>query len=133
MLRVSYVILAIVVVAGLLLWPQSLGGEAAYVTYNQGDIGSGLQAGDLAIVRRARAYEAGDLVAVKTSDGPPIFGWVADAEKDSCSISFRARGELVDVEQLCVLGRLWINLGDVGRGIVGTVLNYFGMQAATAR
>ncbi len=133
MLKVSYVILAIVIVAALVLWPQSLGGEAAYAIYNQGDIGSGLQIGDVAMVRRARAYQVGDLVAVRTSDGPPIFGWVTAHEQAEYRISFRLKREPVQVMPQYILGRMWLNLGDLSRGITGPILNYFGITVTASR
>lgn len=133
MLRISYLVLASVVVAALLLWPQSLGGETAFVTYNQGDIGSGLQLGDVAVVRRARDYAVGDLVAVRTSGGPPIFGWVASHEQQAYRISFRLKREPAQVMPQYIVGRLWFNLGDLSRGATGSVLNFVGIQTATDR
>lgn len=132
MLKVGYLILALLVVAALLMWPQPMGGEVAYVTYNQPDIGSGVESGDIAAVRRAREYKAGDLVAVKTTDGPPIFGWVVGKQGNDWLVNFRARSEPVAVGQQFVLGRLWINLGDVSRGAIGSVFRAVGIQLATS-
>lgn len=132
-MKIGSLILGLLVLAALLLWPQSLGGWTSYVTYNQGDIGSSLAIGDLAVMRRARAYQAGDLVATQTSDGPPIFGWVASEQEHGYWISFNPKGAPAYVAEQYVLGRLWFNLGDVGRGVTGSVLSYFGVQAATSR
>ncbi len=133
MLKISYLILIIAIVAGLLLWPQSLGGETAYVTYNQGDIGSSLQLGDLAVMRRARDYTVGDLVAVQTSDGPAVFGWIAGKLEPGYWVSLDPKKGPVVISEQYVLGRLWFNLGDVSRGLTGSILNSVGIQVATSR
>lgn len=133
MLRFSQLVVAVLIAA--LLWvlrPQTIGGPAAYVTVDQSGVGASLQPGDVIIVRQAKSYEVGDLVAVETSDGPAIFGRVTAHEGDTYQIRFRSGEDAIAVGQQYLIGRMWINIGTLGRGLSGKVLNYFGLQAEAA-
>lgn len=133
MLRFSqFMVGVLIVVFLLLLRPQAAGGPAAYVTVDQTGVGSSLQPGDVAIVRRAASYNVGDLVAVQSSDGPAIFGRVAAHEDGSYRIRFHSGGDSTTVGEQYVIGRLWFNLGRVGRSLSGSVLNYFKLEAEAA-
>jgi signal peptidase len=60
--------LAVVAAGWFLLAPQALGGPAAYVTIAGSSMEPRLHAGDLAVVRRADAYRAGDTVAYESDE-----------------------------------------------------------------
>ncbi len=133
MLRFSqFMIGVLIVVFLLLLRPQAAGGPAAYVTVDQTGLGSSLQPGDVAIVRRASSYNTGDLVAVQSRDGPAIFGRVAGHEDGTYRVRFHSDADSVAVEEPYVIGRLWFNLGRLGRSLSGSVLNYFKLEAEPA-
>lgn len=133
MLRFSHFVIALLI--GLFLWllrPQTLGGPAAYVTVDQGGLGSSLQPGDVAVVRHASSYKVGDLVAVQTSDGPAKFGRVINRVDAIYQVRFQADGDPVNVGQQYIIGKLWFNVGKLGRGLSGSVLNYFGLKDNSA-
>lgn len=130
MFRFSQLVIVVLIAAFIwLLRPQTMGGPAAYVTVDQSGVGSTLQPGDVAIVRRANTYHVGDLVAVETSDGPAIFGRVTAHEGSIYRVRFHANADSVAVAQQHIMGRLWFNVGNLGRGLSDTVLNYFGLKA----
>lgn len=133
MFRFSQLVIVVLIAAFIwLLRPQTIGGPAAYVTVDQNGVGSSLQPGDVAIVRRAEAYKVGDLVAVESRDGPAIFGRVTAQEGERYRVRFHAGSDSVEVGQQYIIGRLWFNVGNLGRGLSGTVLEYFGLAAEAA-
>lgn len=133
MLRFSQLVIVVLIAAFLwLLRPQTIGGPAAYVTVDQSGVGSTLEPGDIAIVRRADSYAVGDLVAVESSDGPAMFGRVTAHEGSSYRIRFHAGAESVSVGQQYIIGRLWFNIGNLGRSVSDTVLQYFGLEREQA-
>ncbi len=58
----------------LLARPTVLGGEATYLKVAGGSMLPGLQSGDLAIVRRDREYEIGDVVGFRIPPPQPAAG-----------------------------------------------------------
>lgn len=130
-MKAGTAVLALVVLVGLLLWPQAWGGWAAYVTIDQGELGPDLQPGDLTVVRHAEAYAAGDLVAVQSTDGPTIFGWVVDQTNETYRIRFRPAGQPVEVGSDYLVGKFWMNLSQLGRNLNRLVARSFGIRLAT--
>ncbi len=52
-----------------LFWPQSLGGQVAYVMVSGTSMEPGMHDGDLVVVRSQRTYEVGDTVAYRIPEG----------------------------------------------------------------
>lgn len=133
MLRFSQLVIVVLIAAFLwLLRPQTIGGPAAYVTVDQSGVGSTLEPGDIAIVRLADSYAVGDLVAVESRDGPARFGRVTAHEGSTYRVRFHASADSEAVGQQYIIGRLWFNIGNLGRGLSGTVLESFGLQPERA-
>ena len=132
MFRLTQLLIGVLILAFLfMLRPPLLGGTASYVTVQQSDLEPLLYEDDLAIVRRQDEYQVGELVAVETRGGP-YFGRVLGQEGEVFQVRFSAGAEPVDVSQEYLLGRIWFNVGDFGRGLSSTVLDQFNPFADTA-
>ena len=70
-------------------------------------------------------------MAVETLGGP-YFGRVLGQEGEVFQVRFSAGAEPVDVSQEYLLGRIWFNIGDFGRGLSNTVLDQLNPFADTA-
>jgi hypothetical protein len=133
MFRLTQLLMGVLVLAFLfMLRPQVLGGSASYVTVQQSDLEPLLYEDDLAIVRRKAEYQVGELVAVETLGGP-YFGRILGQEGEIFQIRFAAGTDPVAVPQEYLLGRIWFNIGDFGRGLSNTILDKFDifMEAAS--
>ena len=132
MFRLTQLLIGVLILAFLfMLRPPVLGGTASYVTVQQSDLEPLLYEDDLAIVRRQAEYQVGELVAVETLGGP-YFGRILGQEGEVFQVRFSAGAEPVDVPQKYLLGRIWFNVGDFGRGLSNTVLDQFNPFAETA-
>ena len=132
MFRLTQLLMGVLILAFLfMLRPPVLGGTASYVTVQQSDLEPLLYEDDLAIVRRQDEYKVGELVAVETLGGP-YFGRILGQEGEVFQVRFVSGGEPVDVPQEYLLGRIWFNIGDFGRGLSGAVLDQFNPFAETA-
>ena len=132
MFRLTQLLIGVLIVAFLfMLRPPVLGGTASYVTVQQSDLEPLLYKDDLAIVRRQTEYQVGELVAVETLKGP-YFGRILGQEGEVFQVRFSAGAEPVDVSQEYLLGRIWFNIGDFGRGLSSTVLDQLNPFADTA-
>ena len=62
---------ALLAVLGVLAlcWPARLGGSTSYVMVSGDSMEPTMHTGDLAVVRRQRAYRPGDVVAFRVADG----------------------------------------------------------------
>ena len=129
MFRLTQLLMGVLVLAFLfMLRPQVLGGTASYVTVQQSDLEPLLYEDDLAIVRQQAEYPIGELVAVETKGGP-YFGRILGQEGEIFQIRFAAGEEPVAVSREYVLGRIWFNIGDFGRGLSRSVLEAFKLSA----
>jgi hypothetical protein len=115
-----------------MLRPPALGGTASYITVQQTGLEPLLYKGDLAIVKQDGAYEPGQLIAVQTQQGP-FFGRILGQEAEVIQVRLFAGANPIAVSQEYVLGRLWFNIGDLGRRVSGVVLDQFGLSAEAAR
>ena len=132
MFRLTQLLIGVLILAFLfMLRPPVLGGTASYVTVQQSDLEPLLYEDDLAIVRRQDEYQVGELVAVETLGGP-YFGRVLGQEGEVFQVRFSAGADPVDVSREYLLGRIWFNVGDFGRGLSNTVLDQFNPFAETA-
>ena len=114
-----------------MLRPTVLGGTASYVTVQQSDLEPLLYEDDLAIVRQQAEYQAGELVAVETLGGPH-FGRILGQEGEIFQIRFAAGAEPVAVSREYLLGRIWFNIGSIGRRISVSILEAFKLSAEAA-
>ncbi len=129
MFRMTQFLMGVLVLAFLfMLRPPVLGGTASYVTVQQTDLEPQLYKGDFAIVRLADDYSAGELVAVETRGGP-FFGRILGQEGKIFQVRFEAGAEPVSVSQEFLLGRIWFNVGGLGRSLTGSVLEAFKLEA----
>ena len=130
MFRLTQLLMGVLILAFLfMLRPPLLGGNASYVTVQQTDQEPLLYEDDLAIVRRQAEYQVGELVAVETLGGP-YFGRILGREGDIFQVRFPASEEPVAVAQEYLLGRIWFNIGDFGRGFSRSVLEAFNLKPA---
>ncbi len=129
MFRLTQLLMGVLVLAFLfMLRPQVLGGTASYVTVQQTNLEPLLYEDDLAIVRQHAEYQVGELVAVETLGGP-YFGRILGQEGEIFQIRFAAGADPVAVSQEYLLGRIWFNIGDFGRGLSNTILEAFKLSA----
>ena len=133
MSRLMTIVLLVLVAALLvMLRPQLLGGNASFVTVQQGDLEPLLYKDDLAVVKRDPNYEFGQLIAVDSQQGP-YFGRILGQEDETYIVRVFAGADPIAVPKEYIFGRLWFNLGDFGRRISAGVLDQFGIKAETAR
>ena len=129
MFRLTQLLMGVLILAFLfMIRPPVLGGTASYITDQQTDLEPQLYKGDFAIVRLADDYSAGELVAVETRGGP-FFGRILGQEGEIFKVRFEAGEEPVAVSQEYLLGRIWFNVGGLGRSITGSVLEAFKLEA----
>ena len=129
MFRLTQLLMGVLILAFLfMIRPPLLGGTASYITVQQTDLEPQLYEGDFAIVRLADDYSAGELVAVETRGGP-FFGRILGQEGEIFQVRFEAGKEPVAVSQEYLLGRIWFNVGGLGRSITGSVLEAFKLEA----
>ena len=129
MFRLTELLMGVLILAFLfMIRPPVLGGTASYITVQQTDLEPQLYQGDFAIVRLADDYSAGELVAVETQGGP-FFGRILGKEGEIFQVRFEAGGEPVAVSQEFLLGRIWFNVGGLGRSLTGSVLEAFKLEA----
>jgi len=129
MFRLAQFLMGVLVLAFLfMLRPAVLGGTASYITVQQTDLEPQLYKGDFAIVRLADDYSAGELVAVETRGGP-FFGRILGQEGEIFQVRLEAGGEPVAVSQEFLLGRIWFNVGGLGRSLTGSILEAFKLEA----
>ncbi len=132
MFRLTQLLMGVLILAFLfMIRPPVLGGTASYITVQQTDLAPLLYEGDFAIVRLADDYSAGELVAVKTRGGP-FFGRILGQEGEIFQVRFAAGEEPVAVSQEFILGRIWFNVGGLGRSLTGSVLEAFNLSAEAA-
>ena len=132
MFRLTQLLMAVLILAFLsMLRPTELGGTASYVTVQQSDLKPLLYEDDLAIVRQQADYQTGELVAVETLGGP-YFGRILGREGEIFQVRFSATAEPVAVSQEYLLGRIWFNVGSVGRRLSGSILEAFNLSAEAA-
>ena len=129
MFRLAQLLMGVLILAFLfMLRPPVLGGTASYITVQQTDLEPQLYKGDFAIVRLADDYSAGELVAVETRGGP-FFGRILGQEGEIFQVRFEAGREPVAVSQEFLLGRIWFNVGGLGRSLTGSILEAFKLEA----
>ena len=129
MFRLTQLLMGVLILAFLfMIRPPVLGGTASYITVQQTDLEPQLYKGDFAIVRLADDYSAGELVAVETRGGP-FFGRLLGQEGEIFQVRLEAGGEPVAVSQEYLLGRIWFNVGGLGRSLTGSVLEAFKLEA----
>ena len=129
MFRLTQLLMGVLILAFLfMIRPPLLGGTASYITVQQTDLEPQLYKGDFAIVRLADDYSAGELVAVETRGGP-FFGRILGQEGEIFLVRFESGAEPVAVSQEYLLGRIWFNVGGLGRSLTGTVLEAFKLEA----
>jgi hypothetical protein len=129
MFRMTQLLTGVLILAFLfMIRPPVLGGTASYITVQQTDLEPQLYKGDFAIVRLADDYAAGELVAVETQGGP-FFGRILGQEGEIFQVRFAAGAEPVAVSREFLLGRIWFNVGGLGRSLTGTVLEAFKLEA----
>ena len=129
MFRLTELLMGVLILAFLfMIRPPVLGGTASYITVQQTDLEPQLYQGDFAIVRLADDYSAGELVAVETQGGP-FFGRILGQEGTIFQVRFTAGEESVAVSQEFLLGRIWFNVGGLGRNLTGSVLEAFKLEA----
>ena len=129
MFRLTQLLMGMLILAFLfMIRPPVLGGNASYITVQQSDLEPQLYKGDFAIVKLADDYSAGELVAVETRGGP-FFGRILGQEGEIFQVRFEAGGEPVAVSQEFLLGRIWFNVGGLGRSLTGSVLEAFKLEA----
>ena len=129
MFRLTQLLMGVLILAFLfMIRPPVLGGNASYITVQQTDLEPQLYKGDFAIVKLADDYSAGELVAVETRGGP-FFGRILGQEGEIFQVRFEAGGEPVAVSQEFLLGRIWFNVGGLGRSLTGSVLEAFKLEA----
>ena len=129
MFRLTQLLMGMLILAFLfMIRPPVLGGNASYITVQQTDLEPQLYKGDFAIVKLADDYSAGELVAVETRGGP-FFGRILGQEGEIFQVRFEAGGEPVAVSQEFLLGRIWFNVGGLGRRMTGSVLEAFKLEA----
>jgi hypothetical protein len=129
MFRMTQLLMGVLALAFLfMLRPPELGGTASYITVQQTDLEPQLYKGDFAIVRLSDEYSAGELVAVETLDGP-YFGRILGQEGEIFQVRFAAGAEPVAVSREYLLGRIWFNVGGLGRSLTGTILEAFKLEA----
>ena len=129
MFRLTELLMGVLILAFLfMIRPPVLGGTASYITVQQTDLEPQLYKGDFAIVRLADDYSAGELVAVETQGGP-FFGRILGQEGTIFQVRFTAGEESVAVSQEFLLGRIWFNVGGLGRNLTGSVLEAFKLEA----
>ncbi len=129
MFRLTQLLMGGLILAFLyMIRPPVLGGTASYVTVQQSDLEPLIYEGDLAIVRRRAQYRAGELVAVETLGGP-YFGRIVGQEGEIFRVRFERGEEPVAVSQEYLLGRIWFNIGNFGRGLSSSILEQFNLSA----
>jgi len=129
MFRLTQFLMGVLILAFLfMIRPPVLGGTASYITVQQTDLEPQLYEGDFAIVRLADEYAAGELVAVETLAGP-FFGRILGQEGEIFQVRFAAGEEPKAVSQEFLLGRIWFNVGGLGRSLNGTILEAFKLEA----
>ena len=129
MFRLTQLMMGVLILAFLfMIRPPVLGGNASYITVQQTDLEPQLYKGDFAIVRLADEYSAGELVAVETQAGP-FFGRILGQEGEIFQVRFTVGAEPVAVSQEFLLGRIWFNVGGLGRRMTGSVLEAFKLEA----
>ena len=129
MFRLTQLLMGVLILAFLfMIRPPVLGGTTSYITVQQTNLKPQLYQGDFAIVRLADDYAAGELVAVET-EGGPFFGRILGQEGEIFQVRFEAGGEPVAVSQEYLLGRIWFNVGGLGRSLTGSVLEAFKLEA----
>lgn len=129
MFRMTQLLTGVLILTFLfMIRPPLLGGTASYITVQQTDLEPQLYKGDFAIVRLADDYSAGELVAVQTQGGP-FFGRILGQEGEIYQVRFAAGEEPVTVSQEFLLGRIWFNVGGLGRSLTGSVLEAFKLEA----
>ena len=132
MFRLTQLLMGVLILAFLyMLRPPALGGTASYITVQQTDLEPLLYEDDLAIVRQQADYQTGELVAVETQGGP-YFGRILGQEGQIFQVRFAAGAEPVSVSQDLILGRIWFNVGGLGRSLSGSVLEAFNLSAEAA-
>ncbi len=132
MFRMTQLLMGALILAFLfMIRPPVLGGTASYITVQQTDLEPLLYEGDFAIVRFADEYAAGELVAVETQGGP-FFGRILSQKGEIFQVRFAAGEEPVAVSQEFLLGRIWFNVGGLGRSLTGSVLEAFNLSAEAA-
>ena len=132
MFRLTQLLLGVLILVFLyMLRPPALGGTASYITVSQAGLEPLVYQNDLAIVRQATEYEPGELVAVQTQAGP-YFGRVVGQEGGIFQVWFLGEANPVDVAPEYLLGRIWFNIGNIGRRISGSIFESFSIQPQTA-
>ena len=129
MFRLTQLLMGVLILAFLfMIRPPLLGGTASYITVQQTGLEPQLYQGDFAIVRLADDYSAGELVAVETQGGP-YFARILGQEGGIFQARFAADAEPVTVSREFLLGRIWFNVGGLGRSLTGSVLEAFKLEA----
>jgi len=129
MFRLTQLLMGVLILAFLfMIRPPLLGGTASYITVQQTDLEPLLYEDDLAIVRQQAEYQTGELVAVETQGGP-FFGRILGQEGEIFQVRFEAGAEPVAVSQEFLLGRIWFNVGGLGRSLTGSILEAFKLEA----
>ena len=132
MFRMTQFVMGALILAFLfMLRPPLLGGTASYITVQQADLEPLLYEDDLAIVRQQAEYQTGELVAVETQGGP-YFGRILAQQGEIFEVRFAVGEDPVAVSREYLLGRIWFNIGDFGRGLSSSILEAFNLSAEAA-
>jgi signal peptidase I len=107
-------------VAWLLFAPAQLGGQVSYVVVHGNSMSPGLGDGDLAVVRRADAYAAGDAVAYDSRELERVVLHRIVRTDDGRLVLKGDANEWTDPERPAgddVLGRLWFSVPMAGTAV----------------
>ncbi len=127
MFRLTQTLMGLLAAAFLFtLRPPELGGTVSYITVDQSRFEPSLHDGELAVVKQQSGYAIGQLVAVETRQGP-YFGRIVGVEDLVYQVWLGDAAQPIPVSHEHILGRLWFNIGDLGRRLGGAVLQQFGL------
>ena len=136
---------AALLAAVLVLWvafaPWQLGGPAAYVIVNGNSMEPTLLKGDLVILRRAPAYQVGDIITYKYPEIGPVIHRIVDREGDTFILQGDHNSWTDGYQPIRseILGKYWFHLPRAGKfltwmrnpfamaGFVALACIFFGM------
>lgn len=110
---------AVVILLAVVVWPTSLGGRTSYVTTHGTSMEPMFHQGDLALVRPARSYHVGEVVAYRsrTLKGVTVLHRIVDGT--AAGYTFKGdNNDFLDRDRPTegdIIGRLWVRVPHGGR------------------